>query len=82
MFENMSDDVLIQEIGKGSDEDGRAFTAREAAKAELTKRLLYSMRDLNKSTRYYSKWLIGLTITLGILAAVQIGIGIYQIING
>ncbi len=49
---------------------------------ELTKRLLFAMVKLNKSTEYYSKWLIGLTIVLGILAVAQIIVGIYQIING
>jgi len=42
------------------------------AQAELTKRLIISIDNLNKTTSCYSKVLIWLTVALGILAVIQI----------
>ena len=40
------------------------------AQAELTRRLVVSIRDLDKTTSIYSKIIIALTILLGILAGI------------
>lgn len=42
------------------------------AQAELTRRLMNSINNLNKISSKYSQRLIWLTIVLGILAAIQI----------
>jgi len=77
-FTKMSNDQLTQEVVDNPGEGTIPNRNREGAKAELNKRLLQSITKLNKSTECYSKWLIGLTIVLGILALVQIIVAIIQ----
>lgn len=79
MYQKQSAEELIQEIYQWGSGSGVDNSHREAAKAELTKRLLCSIVELDKSTRHYSRWLIGLTIVLGILALVQIVVILCQI---
>ncbi len=78
MFQEKSEDELIQEIFLAGGRGGVHNAELEGAKAELTKRLLYSMVNLNKTTTHYSRWLIGLTFALGFLAIAQIVMGILQ----
>lgn len=42
------------------------------AQAELTRRLIRSIDNLNTNTSYYSKILIGLTVAIGVLTLFQI----------
>jgi hypothetical protein len=82
MYQGKTEDELIQIIFVNGGRGGVHNAEVEGGKAELTKRLMNAIIALDRSTRYYSKWLIGLTIVLGVLALAQIGIGIFQILNG
>ena len=44
------------------------------AQAELTRRLIVSIRDLDRTTSKYSRIIVLLTVVLGILAGIQIWI--------
>jgi hypothetical protein len=72
-LEDKSEDALIHQIFISG---GRGGVHNAELEAELSKRLLYSIVNLNKSTTLYSKWLIGLTIMLALLVIVQIIIAI------
>ena len=77
-LEDKSEDALIHQIFVSGGRGGVHNAELESAKAELTKRLLYSIANLNKTTAHYSRWLIGLTFALGFLVIVQIILAILQ----
>lgn len=66
-----SNEELVKSVGETVIGTPSGLKAQHA-QAELTRRLIISIDDLNRTTSYYSKVLIGLTIALGILAIIQI----------
>jgi hypothetical protein len=75
-YKGKSDDELVQIIFVSAGQGGPKNAELESAKAELNKRLLSSLVNLNKSTTKYSKWLVRLTIVLALLVIAQIIIAI------
>lgn len=78
MYKELSDDEVVSEINQPPLASFQ-ISRTESLKTEMTRRLLDSNRkliksvsELNKSTGYYSKILLGLTTILVILTLVQI----------
>ncbi|MBI2831226.1 MAG: hypothetical protein HYX79_03110 [Chloroflexi bacterium] len=70
MWENLTDEELVRRTFNFS-QGARGETSQDLT-PELTRRLMVSIRDLNKSTERYSKILVWLTIILAALAVAQI----------
>jgi hypothetical protein len=75
-IENKTDKELVEMAGMDILEGSVSSGIRQKAQAELIRRLMNSIKDLDKTTSKYSKVLIGLTIALLIVAVFQIWISI------
>lgn len=66
-----TDEELVKDVGKTVIGTPSGLKA-QYSQAELMRRLIFAIDNLNRTTSYYSKVLILLTITLGVLTVVQI----------
>jgi hypothetical protein len=73
-IKNKTDEELVEIAGVDILEGNLNVSSgiRQGAQAELTRRLMESIRNLNETTSKYSKILIWLTISLVFFALVQI----------
>ena len=77
-IENKSEAELVDSIGSTVIGTGSGLKA-QSAQAELTRRLILSIRNLDKTTSVYSKIIVALTVSLGALALIQIWIALQQV---
>lgn len=66
-----TNDELVKDAGQTVIGTVSGLNAQHA-QAELTRRLIHSIKHLDETTAYYSKVLIWLTVVLGIFALIQI----------
>ena len=70
-IEDKTEEELVDDIG-GTVIGTPSGLKAQFAQAELTRRLILSIRDLNRTTSRYSVTLIALSIVLGLIAITQI----------
>lgn len=58
----------------------RSISETESVKAEMIRRLIMVIKEFNENSSKYSKVIIALTIVLGILALIQIGLMFFRLI--
>lgn len=78
-IEDKTEEELVDDIGRNVIGTPSGLNA-QFSQAELTRRLLVGIEDLNKATSRYSKIIIILTIVLGVFAIIQIGLIVRQIL--
>ena len=79
-FNNLSNEKLVELSGKTVVGTPSGLDAQRA-QAELTKRLMESIDNLNKSTSRYSDRLLGLTLLLFFIAFIQLIVSLRTISN-
>jgi hypothetical protein len=78
-IKNKTEEELVEMAGMDILEGSVSSGIRQKAQAELMRRLMNSIKDLNKTTSKYSKVLIWLTALLLVIAVIQIIIAVTQI---
>ena len=79
-IKNKTEEELVEIAGEDMLKIGSVDSGiRQKAQAELMRRLMNSIKDLNKTTSKYSKVLIWLTALLLVIAVIQIIIAVIQI---
>lgn len=75
-IKNLTGHELVKQAGETIIGTGSGLKAQHA-QAELTRRLIESIDNLNKETSRYSMALINLTIILFVIALIQLMVSIY-----
>jgi hypothetical protein len=79
-IKNKTDEELVEIAGKDMLKISSVDSGiRQKAQAELMRRLMNSIKDLNKTTSKYSKVLICLTVILIVLTALLFIVAVIQI---
>ena len=74
----VSNEQLVEEAGRAVIGTPSGLVSQRA-QAELARRLMESIRDLDTSTGRYSRVIIALTLCLGLLAYLQLMVGIFSL---
>jgi hypothetical protein len=78
-IKNKTDEELVEMAGMDILEGLVSSGIRQKAQAELIRRLMNSIKDLDKTTSKYSKVLIWLTVILIVLTALLFIVAVIQI---